>query len=87
MYNTFVPLAEGEAPGDPELGGWRPLPKSLFLKPASLAVPSISMNLEQAVAVVGFMVQYLNLARAIEALASDLARSPHCLIKGGGQFS
>ncbi len=83
MYNTFIPLAPGEAPGDPELGGWRPLPKSLFRKRASLTVPSVMMNLEQAVKLVGFMVQYLNLKRAVEALATGFTPSSPWLMKGG----
>ena len=87
MYNSFIPLAPGEKPGDPELGGWRPLPKSLFRHQVSLGVPSPAISLEQAVALVGFAVQYLNLRRAIRALAIQLAESPYSLGKGGVQFS
>ena len=87
MYITFKPLVPGEIPGDPELGGWRPLPKSLFGKPAYLTVPSITMDLEQAVAIVGFIVQYLNLGIALGILATELAPSPHSLREGGVQFS
>ena len=87
MYNAFVPLALGEAPGDPELGGWRPLPKCLFHKQTSLGILSAVITLDQAVAMVGFAVQYVNLRRAIKALAIDLALSPHYFVKGGVQFS
>ena len=85
--NIFIPLSLGEAPGDPELGGWRSLPKSLFHIPAPLTLPSTTMSIDQAVAVVGFTVQYLNLSRAIAALVIQLAQSPYSLGKGGGQFS
>lgn len=83
MYNRFIPLAPGEVPGDPELGGWRPLPKGLFGVQTTLSVPSFSISLEEAVKLVGFKVKYNRLKRAVEALASRFAQSPGRLRKGG----
>ena len=33
----FFPLEKGEVPGDPELGGWRPLPNGVFMPPSVTA--------------------------------------------------
>ena len=33
----FFPLEQGEVPGDPELGGWRPLPSGVFMQPSVTA--------------------------------------------------
>ena len=87
MYNTFIPLAPGETPGDPELGGWRPLPKSLFPKLACLSVPPVNMSLEQAIHVINFEFRYLRLLRAVEKVAIGLLQAQNTFTKGGVQCS
>ena len=80
----FMPLVNGEAIGDPELGGWRPLPRRIFLdRNHEMTSASILMNIEDAVAAINFQVHYKNLKRAIGVLAEKLALAPHSFIKGG----
>lgn len=80
----FVPVAPGETPGDPELGGWRPLPKSMFRRQVALVIPSPSPSQAQAVKLVGFAVRYLRLKRALQTIAIKLATGPHHLKERGG---
>jgi hypothetical protein len=87
MHTSFVPLAPGEAPGDPELGGWRPLPKSLFQKRTCLSVPPVHMSLEQAVHLINFEFHYLRLLRAIEKVTIGLLQAQNIFTKGGMQCS
>ena len=65
---TFIPLCPGEAPGDPELGGWRPLPKHLY-KHRKL----LTLSLEQALKVVAFRLHEFQLRQAIGIVAHRLA--------------
>ena len=83
MYIEFIPLAPGEAPGDPELGGWRPLPKSLLQKIAPLALPSPTMSLEQAVHLINFEVRYLRLLTAVQKIAIGLLQTQNSFAEGG----
>lgn len=87
MYITFVPLAPGEAPGDPELGGWRPLPKQLFRKLGCLSVSPVPMSLEQAVQLINFEVRYLRLLRAVQKVTFDILQARNNFMKGGIQCS
>jgi len=87
MYSNFIPLAPGEAPGDPELGGWRPLPKSLFQKLPPLPSPSLTISLEQAIYVINFEFRYLRLLRAVEKVAIGLLQAQNVFTKGGMQCS
>lgn len=72
MYNIHSVFILGDAPGDPELGGWRPLPKSFFRKSTVLSIASSTTTLEEAVQAVASKVRYLCLHRATKALAVRL---------------
>ena len=72
MYNSFIALRPGEAAGDPELGGWRPLPKELFQKEVILPLNNPVISLEQAIQLINFKVNYLRLLRAIKKVNIDL---------------
>lgn len=87
MYKTFIPLAHGEAPGDPELGGWRPLPKNFFCKQAPLPFPVSAISLEQAVQLINFEFRYLRLLRAVQKVTFDLLQTQNNFTKGGMQCS
>jgi hypothetical protein len=65
---TFLPLYPGEAPGDPELGGWRPLPKQFYTHQKLLA-----LSLEQAVRLIAFRLHEFQLRQAIGIVAQRLA--------------
>jgi len=62
----FMPLAPGESPGDPELGGWRPIRVSTRPKVQPLA-------LEEAVWVVAAQMAEFQLRQAIKMVAYRLA--------------
>ena len=87
MYTTFIPLAPGETPGDPELGGWRPLPKDFFRNQNPLSFPVSAISLEQAIHVINFEVRYLRLLRAIQKVTFDLLQTQNNFTKGGIQCS
>ena len=65
---TFISLQPDEAPGDPELGGWRPLPKHLYKHQKLL-----TLSLEQALKVVAFRLHEFQLRQAIRIVARRLA--------------
>lgn len=87
MYINFIPLAPGEAPGDPELGGWRPLPRDFFRKQALLSLPLSAISLEQAVQLINFEVRYLRLLRAVQRVTFGLLQTQNSFAKGGMQCS
>jgi len=66
----FTPLDSGESPGDPELGGWRPL--RLRFSPRR-RVPFLSVG--EAGRVVAARLANFQLRRAIEIVARRLALS------------
>ena len=65
---TFIPLFPGEAPGDPELGGWRPLPKQ-FYKPQQW----LTLSLEEVVRLIAFRLHEFQLRQAVAIVAHRLA--------------
>jgi hypothetical protein len=65
---TFIPLYPGEAPGDPELGGWRPLPKCFYTRQEQLV-----LSLEEVVRIVAFRLHEFQLRQAIVIVAHRLA--------------
>jgi hypothetical protein len=65
---SFVPLQPGESPGDPGLGGWRPLPKQFYTHRKLL-----TLSLEQALKVVAFRLHEFQLRQAIGIVARRLA--------------
>ena len=65
---TFIPLYSGEAPGDPELGGWRPLPKRFYTRQKQLI-----LSLEQVVRLVAFRLHEFQLRQAVGIVAQRLA--------------
>ncbi|MBA7486647.1 hypothetical protein ES707_22208 [subsurface metagenome] len=83
MYTTFISLTRGEAPGDPELGGWRPLPKAFFRKQALLSLPVSAISLEQAIQLTNFEVRYLRLLRAVQRVTFDFLQTQNSFAKGG----
>ena len=78
MIIRFVPLAPGENPGDPELGGWRPLHPSFF-KSSATAVEDLPLSLEEAVRVVAARIARFQLRQAIEIVAQRLAKYQQAL--------
>lgn len=55
MIIDFVPVAPGEMPGDPELGGWRPLPVGVLRRRVALIIrsspPSQAQPVKQVVSI------------------------------------
>jgi len=64
---NFAPFYPGEAPGDPELGGWRPLPKCFYPRQEQV-IPS----LEEVVRITAFRLHEFQLRQAIEIVAHRL---------------
>ena len=88
----FVPLEPGEAPGEPELGGWRPLPARAFTLagawldgPAARPAPawecasSRSPSLQEAVRLVAQRVNDFTLRSALSVVAARLRRWEECM--------
>ncbi len=65
---TFVPLQWGEAPGEPELGGWRPLPKRFYTRQEQV-IPS----LEEVIRLIAFRLHEFQLRQAVGIVAYRLA--------------
>lgn len=68
----FMPLAPGENPGDPELGGWRPLHPSFF-RSSDITVETLTLSLEEAVRIVAARIAGFQLRQAIEIVSRRLA--------------
>ncbi len=64
---TFTPLFSGEAPGDPELGGWRPLPKRFYTRQKQLI-----LSLEEVVRLTAFRLHEFQLRQAVGIVAERL---------------
>jgi hypothetical protein len=73
VYNIYSEFIPGDIPGDPELGGWRPLPKNFFRKTNVLSVYAPTLNLKEAIKTVAFNIRYLCLHRAVSALGARLS--------------
>ena len=65
---TFIPLYPGEAPGDPELGGWRPLPKQFYRHQKLLG-----LSLEEVIRLIAFRLHEFQLRQAVGIVAHRLA--------------
>jgi hypothetical protein len=65
---TWLPLQPGESPGDPDLGGWRPLPKRFYTRQEQ---PILS--LEEVVRLTAFRLHEFQLRQAIRIVAWRLA--------------
>lgn len=65
---TFIPLYPGESPGDPELGGWRPLPKRFYTRQEQLI-----LSLEEVVRITAFRLHEFQLRQAVAIVAQRLA--------------
>ena len=65
---TFAPLFSGEAPGDPELGGWRPLPRRFYT-----CQEQIILSLEEVVRLIAFRLHEFQLRQAVGIVAYRLA--------------
>ena len=65
---TFVPLYPGEAPGDPELGGWRPLPRRFYICQEQLI-----LSLEEVVRLTAFRLHEFQLMQAVGIVAHRFA--------------
>ncbi len=65
---TFIPLYPGEAPGDPELGGWRPWPKRLYTRQEQVV-----LSLEEVVRITAFRLHEFQLRQAVAIVAQRLA--------------
>lgn len=65
---SFIPLQSGEVPGDPELGGWRPLPKRFYTRQEQ-----INLSLGEVVRLVAFRLHEFQLRQAVGIVAHRLA--------------
>jgi len=68
MRIPWYPLFSGESPGDPELGGWRPLHPAIFRSKATsrhIETPNLLASLQQ----LGQMITRRNLESAIQFVA------------------
>lgn len=65
---TFIPLHSGETPGDPELGGWRPLPKRLYTRQEQVV-----LSLKEMVRLIAFRLHEFQLRQAVGIVAQRLA--------------
>jgi len=65
---TFIPLQPGEAPGDPELGGWRPLPKQFYRHQKLLG-----LSLEEVIRLIAFRLHEFQFRQAVGIVAHRLA--------------
>ena len=65
---TFVPLHPGEAPGDPELGGWRPLPRRFYIRQGQ-----VILSLEEVIRLIAFRLHEFQLRQAVGIVAQRLA--------------
>ncbi len=65
---VFVPLFPGEAPGDPELGGWRPLPKRFYTRQEQFI-----LSLEEVVRLTAFRLHEFQLRQAVGIVAQRFA--------------
>ena len=68
MNITFIPLYPGEAPGDPALGGWRPLPKRLYTRQEQ-----VILSLGEVVRITAFRLHEFQLRQAVAIVAQRLA--------------
>jgi hypothetical protein len=65
---AFIPLYPGESPGDPELGGWRPLPKRFYTRQEQ-----VILSLEEVVRLIAFRLHEFQLRQAVGIVAYRLA--------------
>jgi hypothetical protein len=65
----FMPLDSGESPGDPELGGWRPLRLHFPTRPRVL-----SLSVGEAARVVAARLVRFQLCQAINIVACRLSK-------------
>ncbi len=77
MLNLYTLKISEDIPGDPELGGWRPLPSSFFRNNSAIHV----ITLWQALQCIGFELRHRELKRAVEAIGNKLSQNN--IIKGG----
>ena len=68
---SWWPLFPGEKPGDPELGGWRPLHLG-FLRRLQLDEGSETIDLLTAIKQIGYIITYRNLQSAITFIGSKV---------------
>ena len=87
MCNVFTLGILGDVRGDPELGGWRPLPRDFFRKQALLSLPVSAISLEQAVHLINFEVRYLRLLRAVQRVTIGLLQARNSFAKEEVQCS
>ena len=68
MYNILGSFVPSDVPGDPELGGWRPIPSSYYRNLSAIH----NTGLWQALQYLGFELRYSKLKRAMEVIANKL---------------
>jgi len=64
---TFTPLFSDEFPGDPELGGWRPLPKRFYT-----CQEQVILSLKEVVRLTAFRLNEFQVRQAIGIMAQRL---------------
>ena len=83
MKLTFIPFAPGDVVGDPEMGGWRPVPRRLFQKPDYFTTTPVTMSLERAVQLINFECHFLRIYRAVLKINFDLLQKHNAQLKEG----
>lgn len=72
MLISWHPLLPGESPGDPDLGGWRPLHRAIFRNKVTsrhIETPNLLASLQK----LGQEIARRNLQSAIEFIATMVA--------------
>jgi hypothetical protein len=77
----FVPLAPEEMPGNPDLGGWRPLTVAMLreILPRPLGssrrqgLADVAMPLEQSLHLLAFAVNYIRTWQQVQGVAQALS--------------
>ncbi len=64
---SFAPLYPGEVPGNPELGGWRPLPRCFYTRQEQ-----VILSLEEVVRLIAFRLHEFQLRQAVGIVAQRL---------------
>jgi len=73
--------------GDPELGGWRPLPLDLFNKTSDVSRSSNIVNIREALKLTADELQQKDLRNAIEYIARAVSDRNSDYNKGGSLCS
>ena len=83
MENQFPYSIVNDVIGDPDLGGWRPLPLDLFNKTSNISRSSDIANIKKALQLNCYKIQEQHLREAIECIATKLSNHNSSDNEGG----